>query len=75
MELTVGFFKKVLSEIDDDVIIADLGIGNNKFSPLVNIKRLLLVKDVSFNKNFGGHTYLAINSLGSNFSGKGNQNI
>ena len=69
MELTVGYLKKVLSQLDDNVVIADLEIGNDKFSPFLNLKRLLVVKDVSENKNLGGHTYLVINSLGSHFSG------
>lgn len=72
MELTVGFLKKVLAQLDDSVVLSDL-IGNDKFSPFLNLKRLLIVKDISENKNLGGHTYLAINSLGSHFSGNGEQ--
>ena len=75
MDLTVGFLKKVLSELDEDIIIADLGIGNNDFSAFRNVKRLIVLKDVSPNKNLGGNTYLTINSLGSHFSGLGHKQI
>lgn len=73
MELTVGYLKKVLEKLEDDVILATLVHGNNKFEPFNYEKRLLVLKDTSIDKQWGGHTFLAINGMGSNFSGEGEQ--
>lgn len=73
MELTVGYLKKILSQLDDDVIIADMEYGNRNFKPHSGIKRLLLLKDESENKNWGGETYLTINGMGSHFTGEKEQ--
>lgn len=73
MELTAGYLKKILQYLDDDVIIADLTYGNRNFKTHSGIKRLLLLKDESQNKNWGGQTFLAINGMGSHFTGEKEQ--
>jgi hypothetical protein len=67
MELTVRQLKQLLEGIDDKVIVADLGIGNDRFRPFVSVKRLLLLQDTS------GQQYLTINGMGSHFTGNGQQ--
>lgn len=73
MKLTVGYLKQILQHLDDDVIIADLKYGNDDFKPFSGIKRLLLLKDESEDKGWGGETFLTINCMGSHFSGEGRQ--
>lgn len=73
MELTVGYLKKVLEKLDDDVILATLVHGNNKFEPFNYEKRLLVLKDTNIDKQWEGKTYLTINGMGSNFSKTGEQ--
>jgi len=66
MELTIGALRKIIEGLPDDTILADLGIGNDKFNPFVSVKRLLLLKDTR-----DGQEYLTINSMGSHFSQNG----
>lgn len=73
MKLTVGYLKKVLAELPDDVVLADLGIGNDDFGTYSNVKRLLVLRDKTENKEWGGQTFLTINSMGSHFTGEGDQ--
>lgn len=73
MKLTAGYLKQILQHLDDDVIIADLQYGNDEFKPFSGIKRLLLLKDESENKGWGGDTFLVINGMGSHFSKEGKQ--
>jgi hypothetical protein len=73
MELTVGYLKKVLEKLDDDAILAHLDYSNKDFKPQFCIKRLLVVKDESEHKGWGGHTFLVINGMGSHFTGEGEQ--
>lgn len=73
MQLTVGYLKKVLAQLDDDIVLAHLGTGNNKFDPFMFEKRLLVLKDESETKEWGGKTFLAINGQGSHFTGEGEQ--
>ena len=70
MVLTVKKLKEILSDLDDDVILADLGMGNNNFNPFNYEKRLLLLKS---NFEWGNKTYLTINGMGSHFTGEGQQ--
>lgn len=44
IQLTVGNLKKILEEVDDDVVLADLGFGNTTFHPFDNVKRVMLLK-------------------------------
>jgi len=68
MELTIGVLKKIIQDLPDDVILADLGIGNDRFHPFISLKRLLLLKDMK-----EGQQYLTINSMGSHFTQEGEQ--
>lgn len=68
MELTVGILKKIIEDLPDDTIVADLGIGNDKFHPFFCLKRLLLLKNMA-----DGKTFLTINQMGSHFTQKGEQ--
>lgn len=68
MELTVGVLKKIMADLPDEVVLATLGIGNEGFDPFTHLKRLLLLKDMS-----DGTEYLTINSMGSHFTQKGEQ--
>ena len=76
MEITIGYLKKVFSEIEksvpnsNDIIIADLETGNNNFNPFQNAKSLLLLKGGNGWRN---KIYLAHNGLGSHFTNKGEQ--
>ena len=67
MVVTVGILKSILNEIADDVILAHLEYGNDRFHAYVNVKRLLLLKDLD------GQKYLTINGQGSHFTGEGEQ--
>lgn len=74
MELTVGYLKKVLENVDDDVVIAHLGeCSNQSFEPFTGVKRLLLLKDNGKKGGWGGRTFLTINSMGTHFTGNGEQ--
>lgn len=73
MELRVGYLKKVLEKLDENIILADLPHGTKYFKPFNFVKRLLVLKDVSPNKEWGGETYLSINSMGSDYTGNGEQ--
>lgn len=74
MELTVGYLKKVLEKLDDEVIIAHLGeCSNDSFEPFTGVKRLLLVQDKGQKNGWGGKTFLVVNKMGTNFTGKGQQ--
>lgn len=73
MELRVGYLKKVLAKLDENIILADLPHGTKYFKPFNFVKRLLVLKDVSPNKEWGGETYLSINSMGSDYTGNGEQ--
>lgn len=73
MDLTVGNLKKILAGLDDNVVLATLEYGNENFHTFTSIKRLLVLKDISKRKEWGGQTYLTINCMGSHFTGKGNQ--
>lgn len=74
MELTVGYLKKVLDKLSDDVIIAHLGeYGNDSFEPFMGVKRLLLLKDNGGKMGWNGRTFLAINNMGTHFTGNGSQ--
>jgi hypothetical protein len=69
MELTVRKLKEIINDLDDDVILATLQMGNDDFKPFSNVKRVLMLKDVSW----GGSVYLTINSMGSHFTATGKQ--
>ena len=68
MELTIGKLKQIIKDLPDDVILADLGYGNDRFHRFCNLKRLLLLLDTE-----DGQRYLTINSMGSHFNGTGEQ--
>lgn len=68
MELTVGILRKVIQDLPDDVILATLEIGNDKFQAFTHLKRLILLKDITKNQE-----YLTINQMGSHFTGEGEQ--
>jgi hypothetical protein len=68
MELTIGILKKIIKDLPDDAILADLQIGNDKFHAFTHLKRVILLKDITDNKE-----YLTINSMGSHFNQKGEQ--
>lgn len=76
MEITIGYLKRVISELEksvpnsDNIILADLRYGNDDFKPFQNAKRLLLLKG---GNGWGNKTYLAHNGMGSHFSNKGKQ--
>jgi len=76
MEITIGYLKKVIAEIEksipnaDNVILADLQYGNDEFKPFQNAKRLLLLKG---GNGWGNKTYLTHNGMGSHFTQKGKQ--
>lgn len=74
MELTVGYLKKVLEKLGDDVVIAHLGeCSNDSFEPFTGVKRLLLLQDKGEKNGWGGRTFLAVNKMGTHFTGKGEQ--
>lgn len=74
MELTVGYLKKVLKNLDDNITIAHLGeCSNEKFEPFTGVKRLLVVKDKTKSKEWGGRTFLVINVMGTHFTQEGEQ--
>lgn len=73
MELTVGYLKKVLEKLDDNVVLANLGMSNKDFEPFLFEKRLLVLQDISETKQWGGRTFLTINGMGSHFTGNGLQ--
>lgn len=62
--------KKILDSLDDDVVLGTLSIGNDSFDPFLSIKRLLLLQG---DGGWDNKTFLAINGMGSHFSGEGNQ--
>lgn len=68
MVLTIKLLKDIISDIDDDVVLADLTYGNENFKTFSSVKRLLLVKSKTTEQK-----YLAINGLGSHFTGRGDQ--
>ena len=76
MEITIGYLKKVISEIEkccpnsDDIILADLSFSNEDFKPFMNAKRLLLLKG---SNGWENRTFLAHNGMGSHFTQKGKQ--
>lgn len=67
MDLTVGKLKEIISQLPDDVLLADLSIGNSSFRTFSFCKRLLLLE------NKHGKRYLTINKMGSHFTGTGDQ--
>lgn len=73
MELTVGYLKKVLEQLDDNIVLAHLDYSNRAFKPQLGVKRLLVLKDESERKEWGGKTFLVINGMGSHFTGEGEQ--
>lgn len=74
MELTVGYLKKVLKDLPDNMTIASLGeCSNKKFEPFLSVKRLLVLKDDSKSKQWGGRTFLVINKQGTHFTKEGEQ--
>lgn len=74
MELTVGYLKKVLEKLDDDVVIAHLGeCSNDSFEPFTGVKRLLLLQDKGEKYGWDGKTFLTVNKMGTHFTGKGKQ--
>ena len=66
MELSVKRLKEIIEELDEDVILATLRIGNDDFGTFKNAKRLLLLERE-------GKKYLTINAMGSHFTGEGFQ--
>ena len=74
MELTVGYLRKVMKDLDDDIILAHLGeCSNSSFEPFMGVKRLILVKDKGEKNGWEGRRFLVINSMGTHFTGKGAQ--
>lgn len=74
MELTVGYLRKVIEKLEDDVVIAHLGeCSNDSFEPFTGIKRLLLLQDDGKKGGWNGKTFLAVNSMGTHFTRKGQQ--
>jgi hypothetical protein len=74
MELTVRFLKKVLKDLDDDIILGDLRWFNDEFKPFNNIKRLLVLeREATSREQDKGQKYLVINNQGSHFTGTGDQ--
>ncbi len=75
MDLTVGKLREILKDesLTDDMILATLKFGGQNFDTFTDVKRLLVLKDESSNKNWDGKTYLAINQQGSHFTGNGSQ--
>lgn len=67
MELTVGYLKKVLAKLDDDVILADLRFGN-EVEPFMGVKRLLVVECSDRKMGWGGRKFLVINNMGTHWS-------
>ena len=67
MELTVKKLKEIFSQVNDDVLLADLDFGNDNFYPQNYTKRVLLLEDNQ------GRQYLAINRMGSHFTGERTQ--
>ncbi len=65
MELTVGVLKQIIKDLPDDVVLSELGIGNNSFHPFISVKRLLLLQG---NQSWGNQQFLTINSMGSHFT-------
>lgn len=68
MELTIGTLKQIIKDLPDEVLLADLQIGNSEFSPFISLKRLILLEDIR-----DGQQFLTINSMGSHFTGEGEQ--
>lgn len=74
MELTVGYLKKVLEKLEDDVVIAHLGeCSNDSFEPFTGVKRLLLLQDKGEKYGWGGRKFLTVNKMGTHFTGRGKQ--
>lgn len=74
MELTVGYLKKVIKDLPDNAVLAHLGeCSNQKFEPFMGVKRLMLVKDQTEDKSWGGRTFLVINVMGTHWTQKGQQ--
>lgn len=70
MELTVGKLKQILQDVDDDVIVGHLGYGNDKVYPWYSVKRVMLFQG---DKRWRDSSFLLINSMGSHFTGEGEQ--
>lgn len=68
MTLTLGVLKAIIQGLDDDIILADLGFGNANFKTFTGVKRVILLENKE-NKQ----KYLTINSMGSHFTGSGDQ--
>ena len=66
MILTVGKLRKIIENLDNDIILGDLKLGNRNFEPFDNLKRMILLSTED-------HKFLVINSQGSHFTGEGNQ--
>jgi hypothetical protein len=67
MILTVGLLRDLLHGLDDSMLLADLQVGNDKFRTFSGVKRILILQDES------GQKYFTINSMGSHFTGDGEQ--
>ncbi|TXI11482.1 MAG: hypothetical protein E6Q68_06060 [Polynucleobacter sp.] len=72
MELTVGFLKRAINGLDDNIVVGQL-IGNSGFKSFSSVKRLIVLRDDSKNKDLGGKTFLVINDQGSHFFKQGGQ--
>ena len=68
MILTIGKLKEIIKDLNDDIVLADLEIGNDDFEKMTGIKRLILLEEKDTGKQF-----LTINRMGSHFTGRGNQ--
>lgn len=68
MNLTVGKLREIIEHLPDDVILADLGIGNRSFETFTYLKRVMLMKNKEDNRQ-----YLVINKMGAHFTGKDDQ--
>ena len=74
MELTVGYLKKVLKDLPDNMTIAHLGeCSNQSFEPFTGVKRLIVVEDRTKEKSWGGRSFLVINKMGTHWTQKGKQ--
>ena len=62
MELTAGYLKKVLEQVDDDVVLGYLKF-NKDIEVFLSVKRLLLCE-------LDGRKFLMINEMGSHFTGQ-----
>ncbi len=68
MELTVGKLREIIKDLDDNVMLADLGrCSNYDFRPYAAVKRVYLLQFTT------GEQYLTINTLGTHFTGEKEQ--